>query len=1190
MALFTFSSLVNGQHLTFNPTADVLRFGNVADSASAVRLTISGANLGFTYAGKTVWLDATTIGQLSLTNVTFANGSILGIGDGTTDTFADWYGQEYTLGGSTVGNQIWGLGGADVITTGSGADYLVGNEALTPLNHVSRFGASGSPTNSGHPTISADGRFVAFEGGWTSFGSTNNTSTDVLVKDMQLGTVNNEHENSTGDNGGFGSGLPTISADGKLLAFESASSNLVADFSGANYDIYVSAVGGSAIERASTGTNGTLALDGRSENPDMSRDGRYVVFESSTSNWASGGSIATTDIFLKDRGDGGIAGTDGTLTRISTSTTGTDGNGESVNAKISADGRFVVFQSAASNLTTGDTNGYSDIFVWDRYDITNANKLTNITKDMVTVSNPNNGNIRPDLAYDSGWGGVVVFETGKNLVAQDTNAQTDIYAYNVFDDSIQLVSSKADGTGVSLSSEEASVSGDGRFVVFQSGATNLTAGDSNGFQDIFVKDLHNGEIALVSKSAAGVAADGSSSHAQISLGGDWIVFESSASNLASTDGNAFLSDVFRVSNPLLKDILKGGTGNDTYVLSRADIVQEQVNGGIDTIQSSISFSLVDTDGSGALGGNVENLTLTGTANLSGTGNTLNNVITGNAGNNILNGGLGIDTVSYAAATAAVAVNLSSTLAQNTVGASTDTLSGFENLTGSNFNDTLIGNTVANVLNGGLGADTMLGLGSNDVYYVDNLLDKVYETTTTVSGIDAGGIDAINASVSWTLGSFVENLQLIGATSINGTGNTLNNTITGNAGNNILNGGLGVDTVSYATATAAVAVNLGSTLAQNTVGAGTDTLTGFENLTGSNFNDTLTGNTGANVLNGGLGIDTVSYAAATAAVAVNLSSTLAQNTVGAGTDTLSGFENLTGSNFNDTLTGNASNNVLNGGLSADTMLGLGSNDVYYVDNLLDKVYETTTTVSGIDAGGIDAINASVSWTLGSFVENLQLIGAASINGTGNTLNNTITGNAGNNILNGGLGIDTVSYAAATAAVAVYLGSTLAQNTFGAGTDTLSGFENLTGSNFNDTLTGNASNNVLNGGAGNDTLNGSLGNDYLSGGTGVDIFRFNTALNASTNKDTIIDFSLVDDTIQFENAIFTNLLSTGALAAGNFRSSSTGVAADSNDYVLYNTTTGALSYDIDGNGAGAAVQIAVVGVSTHPALTAADFVVI
>ena len=602
--------------------------------------------------------------------------------------------------------------------------------------------------------------------------------------------------------------------------------------------------------------------------------------------------------------------------------------------------------------------------------------------------------------------------------------------------------------------------------------------------------------------------------------------------------------------------LAGGTGNDTYIIQNTtDVVTEAASAGTDTIVSSVSYTI---------SANVENLTLTGSANLNGTGNTLNNVITANSGDNVLDGGTGTDTVSYAAALAGVTVSLAVTTAQATGGSGTETLAGFENLTGSAYNDTLTGAAGANVLTGGAG---------NDTYVVQDTADVVTELANE-------GTDRVLSSVTYTLGANVENLTLTGTGAINGTGNDLNNIIVANAGNNVINGGVGVDTVSYATATSGVTVSLASTSAQATGGSGTDTLSAFENIIGSAFNDTLTGSTATNVLTGGLGndtyivtsnndsvvelanegVDTVQTGAsftsagyAMTAHVENLTITGTANTNGignsldnvitgnsgnntldggggndtliggagndtyvvnstldvvteaasAGTDTIQSWvtytananvENLTllgeaainatGNALANTLTGNAGNNVLDGGAGNDTMVGGAGNDTYVVDSTSDVVTEAA-------GAGNDTILSSVTYTASANVENLTLTGTAAINAAGNTLDNVMTGNAGNNVLDGGGGNDTVSYANATAAVSVSLNLTAAQATGGAGADTLSNFENLTGSAFNDTLTGNAGANILTGGAGDDVLKGLAGADVLDGGDGSDTLDYSNS---------------------------------------------------------------------------------------------------
>jgi Ca2+-binding RTX toxin-like protein len=196
----------------------------------------------------------------------------------------------------------------------------------------------------------------------------------------------------------------------------------------------------------------------------------------------------------------------------------------------------------------------------------------------------------------------------------------------------------------------------------------------------------------------------------------------------------------------------------------------------------------------------------------------------------------------------------------------------------------------------------------------------------------------------------------------------------------------------------------------------------------------------------------------------------------------GNDALTGGRANDHLNGGAGNDSLNGAAGADRLIGGDGSDLYYVDNAGDVVSETNATAI---TGGTDSVYSFLgAYTLGDNVENLRLLATGAANGTGNSLNNVIDAGAGNNVLNGGAGIDTASYAYATAAVTASLSLTTAQATGGSGSDTLLNFENLTGSAYHDKLTGNALANTLNGGAGNDTLTGGAGNDLLIGGTGLD----------------------------------------------------------------------------------------------------------
>jgi Ca2+-binding RTX toxin-like protein len=298
------------------------------------------------------------------------------------------------------------------------------------------------------------------------------------------------------------------------------------------------------------------------------------------------------------------------------------------------------------------------------------------------------------------------------------------------------------------------------------------------------------------------------------------------------------------------DTLIGGLGNDTYVVdSLSDTITEALNAGTDTVQSSVAYTL---------GTNVENLTLTGSGAINGTGNSLNNLITGNSGNNSLTGGSGNDT-----------------------------------------------------LNGGTGTDTLIGGLGDDTYVTDG--------SDTITEAANAGTDTVQSSATITLGANVENLTLTGSGAINGTGNTLSNVLTGNSAANSISGGGGNDTI------------IG--------GAG---------------NDTLEGAAGNDSLNGGDGIDTASFNGASAAVSVNLSLSSSQNTVGAGTDTLVSIENLIGSALNDTLTGNDSANSLTGGSGNDSLNGGAGNDTLIGGVGNDTFIFNTVAQSGITATASDVI--------------------------------------------------------------------------------------------------------------------------------------------------------------------------------------------------------------------------------------------
>ncbi|HDH7781033.1 TPA: putative Ig domain-containing protein, partial [Acinetobacter nosocomialis] len=292
-------------------------------------------------------------------------------------------------------------------------------------------------------------------------------------------------------------------------------------------------------------------------------------------------------------------------------------------------------------------------------------------------------------------------------------------------------------------------------------------------------------------------------------------------------------------------------------------------------------------------------------------------------------------------------------------------SGNDSLTGQAGNDILYGQAGNDTLNGGTGNDTMYGGKGDDTYIVDSTADVISESVNE-------GTDTVQSSVTYTLVNNVENLTLTGTTAINGTGNALNNVILGNSAINTLTGGAGDDYLDG--------------------GVGADKLLG-----GTGNDSYVIDNTGDIVTeNAGEGIDTV-FSSITYTLGNNL-----ENLTLTGSTAINGTGNalnnvLVGNSGINTLTGGAGDDYLDGGAGADKLLGGLGNDTYVIDNSGDTVTENASE-------GIDTVLSSITYTLGSNLENLTLSGSTAINATGNTLNNTLTGNSGVNALNGGAGND------------------------------------------------------------------------------------------------------------------------------------------------------------------------------------------
>jgi len=325
---------------------------------------------------------------------------------------------------------------------------------------------------------------------------------------------------SDGTQGNGNSLYPHISADGRYVAFESDASNLVPSDTNVAMDIFVHDRQTGQTSRVSVASDGTQANYSSLWN-DISADGRYVTFGSLASNLVPGDTNGEFDVFVHDRQTG-------TTSRVSVASNGTQGNSDSLLAAISADGRYVAFFSEANNLVPGDTNGAWDVFVHDRQ--------TGQTSLVSVASDGTQGNGSSHAFAISADGRYVAFHSwASNLVIGDTNDITDVFVHDRQTRQTSRVSVASDGTQGNDSSGRAAISADGRYVAFNSGASNLVPGDTNGADDDFVHDRQTGQTNRVSVASDGTQGNGSSAMPTISAYGRYVAFDSHASNLVSSD-------------------------------------------------------------------------------------------------------------------------------------------------------------------------------------------------------------------------------------------------------------------------------------------------------------------------------------------------------------------------------------------------------------------------------------------------------------------------------------------------------------------------------------------------------------------------------------------------------------------------------------------------------------------------------
>ena len=396
----------------------------------------------------------------------------------------------------------------------------------------------GSDGASFTPSISADGRYVAFASAASTLvaGDTNNAE-DVFVYDRVARTTERVSVSSLGVEGDGASYGPAISADGRHVAFTSAASNLTPGDSNGEVDVFVRDLAAQTTLLVSVGPDGAMG-DGPSVAPSISGDGLVVAFESDADTLVREDDNGTGDVFIRDL-------VNRVTRKLSVAGNGQQTESPSFGASVSADGRSVAFESFSSRLVPDDTNGALDVFVADLP-----------SGSISRISLATDGGQADERSYSpsiSADGRIVAFSSfATNLVPGDTNGLLDVFLRRRDQQTTTRLSVGPDGAGGDGLSFAPVVSADGERVVFSSEAGNLVPHDSNGIRDVFVASTESGALTRLSRPGQSKAqGDGPSLGPVVDASGVMVAFASFATNLVEGDTNG-QSDVFVTESPSLK--------------------------------------------------------------------------------------------------------------------------------------------------------------------------------------------------------------------------------------------------------------------------------------------------------------------------------------------------------------------------------------------------------------------------------------------------------------------------------------------------------------------------------------------------------------------------------------------------------------------------------------------------------------
>lgn len=708
------------------------------------------------------------------------------------------------------------------------------------------------------------------------------------------------------------------------------------------------------ITRISVSSAGTQG-NNNSYNPSISGTGRFVAYYSDASNLVAGDTNAERDIFVYDREAG-------TTSRISVSSTGVQADGSSRTPDISEDGRYVTFQSYASNLVAGGNNE-TDIFRHDRYtdttvqvslnsagtggngvsddpSISGAGRYVVFQSDATNLVAGDTIGVQDVFIHDqitgnttrmsNGTGGAEADDTSEfstitesgnfaaygsratNLVADDNNNQADVFVYSRASGTISRVSMASDGTEGNNWSNFASLSENGRYVAFVSKASNLVADDTNGYIDIFVHDRQTNETSRVSVATDGTEGENHSTHAGISADGRFVTFRSFATNLVDGDTNGEI-DIF------VHDRLTGSTRRVSIADDGTQSDAESHHTSLSADGRFITFRSQATNlVSGDTNGDWDIFTTANPLFSDDTANTMNGYsgedrMDGLGGNDLIRGKGGNDTLFGRAGQDVLAGNAGDDNLYG--GADNDSIfggAGADRIYGDGGNDTIAGGSGDDVLRGGSGDDTVFAGSGNDTVSGNSGNDTLHGEDGNDRMFGGSGADAFFGGA--------------GDDTING--NDGNDVLRGNAGDDDLSGNDGADILSGNDGADTLLGGIGNDKLYG--GNGNDNLNGGagnDRIDAGNDNDTLRGGDGADTLFGRSGTDTLS----------------GNN----GADTLfggGGNDRLFGGNDDDTLKGGSNDDVLDGGAGSDSLTGNSGADTFVF-----KTIAGTNTVQDYEDG-------------------------------------------------------------------------------------------------------------------------------------------------------------------------------------------------------------------------------------------------